>query len=128
VNAHPAKLVDVDGEAVLVDFGIIPVVRWANGLPGVRTLFSCQGDSSDLGQQPYVMFRCDSQAALWSVLSRVRQFSQDTYLDDEGQVRAVLTESVGVEVSYYTECPRYTVRFADPAQLARFVAFLGVGC
>ncbi len=47
MHVHPAVSVQIDGQAVDLDEGIVHLVCWLNSLPGVKTFTSCQGGAPD---------------------------------------------------------------------------------
>lgn len=64
---HPTEPVEVGGEPVKIDRLMVPIVRWFNQRPAVRTLHSCQGEPDpgrDGADRPYVHFRCSDPGAL----------------------------------------------------------------
>lgn len=51
-----ASEVEIDGNKILVDLGIIDLVRWMNAFPGVETFTSCQGKSACCRPEAFVGF------------------------------------------------------------------------
>lgn len=57
VEPCPTVPLELDGKVVSIDAGIAPLVLAMNKLPGVRTLWSCEGHPySALERRPYVVF------------------------------------------------------------------------
>lgn len=62
---HPTKKIVM--KSATVDKGIVPIVRFINGFDGIRTIWSCQGDSPGAGNPqalPYVTFAADDMESL----------------------------------------------------------------
>lgn len=66
---HDACELEIHGEKVLVDLGIVDLVLWMNALPGVATYSSCEGTEM-CSPDAFVCFRCDDEDSLDSI----RQF------------------------------------------------------
>ena len=58
-----------------IDEEIIPLIQWFNALPGVTTLFCCQGDEDSDIQNGYVLFQCRSEISLTHILSKIERFN-----------------------------------------------------
>ncbi len=67
-NSHEIVPIEIDGNKVEVDRRISRIVLWMNSLPGIRTIWSCEG--GDL-QKPYVVFSCSEPSSLRIVLERL---------------------------------------------------------
>jgi len=65
-TVHKQVPVEIEGREVLVDEWVAPLVEWLNSIPGVTTVYSCQGfrayDESGCwgGMAPYISLRVDS--------------------------------------------------------------------
>jgi hypothetical protein len=53
---HKAYEVEIKGNKILVDCGIIDLVLWLNQIPGVETFTSCQGGSASCRQEAFLGF------------------------------------------------------------------------
>lgn len=101
----------IDDDLVQVDVGVAPVVRWLNGLPGLATQYSCEGDESHLS--PYVVV-LGSADHFETVLRHLREYARSSGY-----------ASVLVELDYFLE-RRYVLRWPNHHELCAFIAFFGL--
>lgn len=47
MDIHPAREINLHGQYVMVDLGILDLVQWINRIPGVVSHTSCQGCAPD---------------------------------------------------------------------------------
>jgi len=60
----------INEKEVQVDVNLASFIMYMNGLSGVRTLFCCEGhDDSVPFQPPYILFYCDNNASLMTILN-----------------------------------------------------------
>lgn len=76
-HIHHKKLIVINGKKVDVDEQIIPLVKFTNRFPGVKTRFSCQGDKKIKGDRylPYIGFRCNDLKSLRNIKMLLKDFS-----------------------------------------------------
>lgn len=116
---HRPVLVTIDGEPAEVDEKILPVVVWLNAIPGVSTLYSCEGCVEE-GGLPYVMLHADT-GAMRPLLDRLREV---WVIEPADSTRHLLIDKyrVDVRINYLYERPRYTLYWANEEHLALFTA------
>jgi hypothetical protein len=95
---------------VEVDEGIVAVVDWLNGLAGVRTLYSCQGDGDS--NKPHILFVCESEESLGIILKLVTKWNYSGSKKEDGPL-ACCVDFVGRI--------RYELVWASPADLKGFI-------
>jgi hypothetical protein len=114
---HTTQKVNVHGEIVDVDVGMVPIVNWINDLGG-RTLFCCQGNP----QPPYVLFRAN-ELALTQVMARIGEYHE--YIRSQNISPAVLFshQMIVGEVDWLGGL-RFKLQWFDPHSLYSFTSWL----
>jgi hypothetical protein len=83
LGLHPAIKVEIHGEQVDVDEGIVDLVCWMNSLPGVNTYTSCQGCAEFCSPDAFVGFTCDDSESLNVIIEFVMPYAVIIKQSDE---------------------------------------------
>lgn len=99
-------MMNIGGEVVPIDCGIADAVVWLNSIPGVRTLFSCEGDTCHCTymNQPYIAFFASEHAVKIIFNKLIVRLPSDG-----GFERQLAT----IELDVWCEKVRYILRFGD---------------
>lgn len=118
MNMHEEVVCMIGDKSVKVDKGIWPILHWLNRLPGVRTLYSCQGEDST-EQRPYVVFFCDHPHCLTEIIRALRSHWKCS--NENGW----FPQSVIIEIDFfYPDRLRYVLRWVNTSHLKEFIEFL----
>lgn len=74
MGLHPAIVVEIHGENVKVDEGIVDLVLWMNSLPGIKTYTSCQGCAEFCSPDAFVGFKCEDTDSMDKIITFVRPY------------------------------------------------------
>ena len=75
---HRVELIDVHGETVEIDVNMVPVIKWLNSLPSVRTRFCCEGEEGKNEPNPYIIF-IGNLESLKKILQSLQKQVEGTY-------------------------------------------------
>lgn len=76
MGLHPAVSVEIHGEQIMVDEGIVDLVLWMNTLPGVKTYTSCEGCPEVCSDDAFVGFTCENPETLKLISDFVGSYAQ----------------------------------------------------
>lgn len=110
---HEMISVTIHGSQIDVDRRIARIVVWLNEFPGIRTEWSCEGDSH---QNPYVLFYCSDTGSLKSVLERLRVWMTPYDCMDLGRINV---HAFGDGLRYRLDFPCVEMRDTFTGRLKR---------
>lgn len=125
---HPTEKFVLDGVTVSIDRDILPVVKWMNGLHGVKTEYCCQGEVNDPEQienihRPYIVWRSISMYSVEQILRRFNDFHKHSSDDNIYHVY----HEVQTEVEFFENDIRYCSRWFDHMALMDFIKWAMLG-
>lgn len=115
------KTVNIPLKTIEVDEGIVPVVNWLNGMNGVFTMYSCQGQGPNedgIYCPAYVMFVCRKADVLADIKKTLTDFMASTI----GHCYLSLDASIEREGDILFTNFNFVL---DHAMLPAFIDFLG---
>lgn len=104
-----------------IDDGIVPAVLWINSIPGVRSLFCCQGGHGH-ANRPYILFAADAMEGVRSVVATLWACRLATY----GEVSFYVGEEPygTISIDEFEGSPRFMLEWPDPDGLRAFQDYL----
>lgn len=83
MGLHTAVTVELGGEKVLVDEGIVQLVLWLNELSGVETYTSCEGDLECCSPDAFVGLKCENPESVKRIQDFVRGYAELIHQADD---------------------------------------------
>lgn len=117
---HPTTEVLIGGEWVAIDLGILPVILWLNRIPGIETLYCCQGDPDTKerpGSCPYVMFTFRTLKAI----NTVRAFLKVLLKVEPGSKADGRVSFWEATLCVHSDLPAICLRWRNPEHLNDFI-------
>jgi hypothetical protein len=114
MHLHDAYEVELKGNKILIDCGIVDLVWWMNQIPGVDTFTSCQGGSECCRPDAFVGFTSANPRQPERILETLGfgRLSED---NDAYELSFEVSELIALNQKHFAESPNWNNAFNHPA-------------